>query len=417
MPPLRKVFGRGILYLHMDTATAPAPVLAKESGEVRRRDIALVALARVARSVAAGMVSIAFPYYFLVTLHHGAAALGLVYVAATLATALLSFAVGITTDVWGKRGTLLVTSALLPLGAVMIYASANVWVIVLGAMLGGLSATGSLVGGGVGGAVQPVQNAVIADLAPRTKRTFYFSLLTFLAAATGALGSLFARTVSAHDLFLLAAVIAALGIVPLWFVAVTERKGELRVLKTRKIIGQFSATGILNGFAQGLIVPFLIPFFLLVYHLPQAQMAWYAFLSGIIGSLALLAAPLFEKYLGFLRSMLVTRGVGTALFVLFPVIRLLPFSLFVYLIAPALRVAAVPIQQAELTRRVDDDEMGRALGTNQVARLVASSAATGVSGYLLEGALFEIPFFAYGIVMAANLYLYVRFFGKPRGGR
>ena len=108
------------------------------------------------------------------------------------------------------------------------------------------------------------------------------------------------------------------------------------------------------------------------------------------------------------------RGIGTVLFVRFPIVRFLPLAVFIYIFGPAFRIAALPIQQAELTRRVDNDEMGRALGVNQVARLAASSAGTGIAGYLLDSALFEIPFFAYGAVMVANLYLYIRFFGKKR---
>ncbi len=363
------------------------------------------------------MINIAFPYYILVELHRGAAVIGLIYVAASVATAVLSLVFGVTTDVLSKRGTLLITSMLLPISALMVYLSPNLWVTVLAAMLGGYSATGSLAGGGVGGAVQPVQNAVLTDLAPKEKRTVYFSFFTFLAGASGAFGSLLAGAFSVHDIFLVAAFIAILGILPLWFIKVRETNGGIRTLKDKRIIGEFSMTGLLNGFAQGLVVPFLIPFFLLVYHLPQTQMSEYAFLSGLIGSFSLLTAPLFEKYLGFVKSMLVTRGIGTVLFVLFPVVRFLPFSIFVYLIAPAFRVAAMPVQQAELTRRVDVDETGRALGVNQVVRLAASSVGTGLSGYFIDAALMDIPFFTYGIVMAANLYLYVRFFGTAHHGQ
>ncbi len=378
----------------------------------RLRGIAFIAVARTLRSIAAGMINIAFPYYILVDLHHSATIIGLIYVAATVSTAILSFLFGMTTDMWGKRKTLLITSILLPVSALMVYLSPNMWVIVLAAMLGGYSATGSLASGGIGGAVQPVQNAVLTDLTPKEKRTAYFSYFTFLAGASGALGALLAGAFNVHDIFLVAAVIAVTGIPALWFIKVVETKDADHGLKTKKVIGEFSMTGVLNGLAQGLVIPFLIPFFLIVYHLPKEQMAEYTFLSGLIGSLAILTAPLFERYLGFVKSMVVTRGIGTVLFVLFPIIRFLPFSIFVYCIAPAFRVAAVPIQQAELTRRVDVDEMGRALGINQVARLAASSAGTGLGGYLIDAALIDVPFLAYGLIMVANLYLYIRFFGN-----
>lgn len=123
---------------------------------------------------------------------------------------------------------------------------------------------------------------------------------------------------------------------------------------------------------------------------------------------------MLEKYFGFVKSIVFTRGLGTLLFVIFPILRSLPVAAFIYIIGPALRVMALPIQQSELTKRVDNDEMGRALGINQVARLAASSTGTGLSGYLMETALFEMPFFIYGVIMAANLYLYIKFFGTRK---
>lgn len=362
------------------------------------------------------MINVAFPYYILTTLRYGAFVIGLIYVSATIATAVLGFFSGITTDVWGKRGTLIIASALLPLSAILVYLSPSLWIIVPAAMLGGYSATGSLAGGGIGGAVQPIQSAVLANLAPNDKRTKYFSVFTFLSGVTAALGALLSKAFNVHDIFLASAVISALGVPGLWFLKVPEAKGKIGKLKTKSTIGKFTLTGMLNGFSQGLIVPFLIPFFVLVYHVPKNQMSEYAFASGALGSFAILGAPLLEKYFGFVKSIVFTRGLGTILFVLFPIIRFLPFSIFIYIIGPALRVAALPIQQSELTKRVDEEEMGRALGINQVARLAASSTGTGLSGYLMDTALFEIPFFAYGAIMLTNLYLYIRFFGEKKPG-
>lgn len=376
-----------------------------------RQDLFILALARISRSVAAGMINIAFPYYVLTEFHYGALVIGLIYVAATVATAMISFLVGISADIWGKRQTLIAASLLLPVSAGLVYLSHNLWLIVPAAMLGGYSATGSLAGGGIGGVVQPIQSAVLAGLVKGDERTRYFALFTFGAGLTAALGALLAKVFEVRDIFLVAAVISALGIPFLWKVHVDDVRGKMMRLKTTKVIGKFTLTGMLNGFSQGLVIPFLIPFFVLVYHVPKSEMSVYAFASGLLGSISILAAPALERKLGFLNSILLTRGLGLALFVIFPLIRFLPAAVAIYILAPSLRVAALPIQQSELTKRVDGDEMGRALGINQVARLAASSVGSGISGHLLENSMFELPFFLYGLIMAGNLLLYVRFFG------
>ncbi len=381
----------------------------------KRNGILIIAFLRVTRSVAAGMINVAFPYYILTTLHFSAFIIGIIYVAAAIATAILGFLFGITTDVWGKRRTLIITGILLPLSALMVYLSTSLWLIIPGAMIGGYSATGSLAGGGIGGAMQPIQNVVLANLTSNEKRTKYFSTFTFLSGVTAAIGALFVKLFDVREIFMLAAIISFLGIPGMWFIKVSEVKGKIHQLKTKATIGKFTLTGMLNGFSQGLTVPFLIPFFVLVYHLPKSEISGYAFISGVLGSFALLGAPILERHFGFVKSIVATRAAGTVLFILFPIIRLLPVSVIIYIISPSLRIAALPIQQSELTKRVDDEEMGRALGTNQVARLAASSTGTGLSGFFMDNSLFELPFFIYGAVMAFNLYLYVKFFGEKSG--
>ncbi len=378
------------------------------------KDINILGFTRVARSIAAGMINIAFPYYILTTLHYGALVIGLIFVSATISTAILAFLTGISTDVWGKRQTLLIANALLPISAIMVYFSHSLWLIVPAAMVGGYSATGSLAGGGIGGVAQPIQSTILSDLTAAHKRTRYFSLFTFMSGIAAALGALFSRLFDVRDIFLIAATVSAFGIPGLFFLKVKEAAGKIGVLKTKSTIGKFTVTGVLNGFSQGLVVPFLIPFFVLVYHVPKDQMSTYAFVGGVMGAFALLSAPLLERAFGFVKSMILTRGLGMILFVIFPIVHFLPLAVLIYVIGPALRVAALPIQQSEMTQRVHENELGRALGINQVTRLAASSLATLLGGFFLDTAFFELPFFIYGGIMSGNLYLYTKFFGKNK---
>ena len=56
-----------------------------------RGQLLLFVLFRMSRSVAAGMITIAFPYLVLTTRHYGALKLGLLYTAAAIATATFTF--------------------------------------------------------------------------------------------------------------------------------------------------------------------------------------------------------------------------------------------------------------------------------------------------------------------------------------
>ena len=106
-----------------------------------------------------------------------------------------------------------------------------------------------------------------------------------------------------------------------------------------------------------------------------------------------------------------TRGVGAVLLLLLPLTRIFALALVVYMLTPALRIAAIPAQQTALTAMVHENEMGRALAMNQVARLTTSAGAVGFTGYMFDLSDIGLPFYAYAAITAVSLALYFRFFG------
>jgi hypothetical protein len=224
-------------------------------------------------------------------------------------------------------------------------------------------------------------------------------------------GALLGRVLSVETAFLAATAISLVGLVAIWPLRVNVRRGRMSHLPSLKVIGQFSLTGALNGFSQGLVMPFLIPFFVLVYHLPQARMATYAFIGGALASCALFAAPVLERRFGFVRAIALTRGIGAVLILVLPLWHNLALALAIYVLAPALRIAAIPAQQTALTELVSQEERGRALGLNQVTRLTASAGAVSLTGYSFSASDFALPFELYAVLIAINIGLYFRFFG------
>jgi Major Facilitator Superfamily. len=362
--------------------------------------------------MSAGMIMIIFPYYVLKSLNYGSLILGFIYTAARIATALLGLASGILADQWGKKEALLLIAALLPISTLILYFSNNLVLIFIASMLGGFSATGSLAGGGVGGAAQPIQTSIIAELTEVKERTFWISFLTFISGIASAFGSLLGREFNILDGFLFATFISLTSIV--FIIPIKTSRAQKNDLKHTKIIGKFTLTGMLNGLSQGLITPFLIPFFIIVYNIPRADMATFSFISRIIGSASLLFAPKIEKKWGFVKGIAYTRGLGAALSIIMPIIRIFPLSIAIYLSMPALRVAAIPVQQAAMTEMVDQGEVGRALGINQAARLASSSAGTTISGYMFDISEIELPFFAYSFITFFNIFLYFNFFKNEK---
>lgn len=375
------------------------------------RDLWCLVAFRTCRGVSAGLINIAFPYLILRQIHETPLALGFLYTAGAFGTAVIGFAAGFLAEVVGRKAMLGVVGALLPASALLVYLSRNPGLLFVATFVGGFSATGSLAGGGVGGAAQPIQSAVLADLTTPDERTVWYARFAFLAGVTGAAGSLMARVVPIVPGFLVACVVATAGTLALVPVSTRRPSREVFRLPSLGTISKFTITGVLNGFSQGLVTPFLIPFFVLVYHMPRAQMSVAAFASGLAASCAMLVAPWLEQTFGWVESLWLTRGAGIVLFVLFPLVRALPVSLAIYLLAPALRVIAAPIQQSVMTEMVLEEERSRALGINQVARLTSASTGTVLTGYLFHLAAIALPFYLYAAVAGGNLFLYRKFFG------
>ena len=195
-------------------------------------------LLRLTRTLAAALISVAFPYYILTELHYSAFTLGILYSAATIATALLALLFGYLADVWGRKGTLVLTGILLPLGAVLAFWSGHLAVLFAAAMLGGFSATGARASGGAGGAGQPPHNAALSDLTTTENRTHYFSQFTFFSGLFGAGGMLLARVLGGRMAFLAAAIVSAAGIPFIFMMKFPGQKRDDRLhANSRKVIG------------------------------------------------------------------------------------------------------------------------------------------------------------------------------------
>ena len=377
-----------------------------------RGSVGLLIAFRMARGIAGGMMIVALPYLVLNTLHESSLALGAIYVVGVMSTAILAVGAGHISDRWNHKGALLVTGAMVPISALMVYVNQSFPMLLAASIVGGFAATGSLVGGGVGGAAQPVQSSVIARLSTSENRTTYYSVLAFLSGIAGAGGAMLVHYFSTRYTFLAAAIISAVGTVLLFFITVPEYVAtRVERKQSNRAIRHFSITGALNGLSQGLITPFLIPFFVLVYHLSKSRMAIYTAIGSILASVAMLTAPALERRLGFVRSITFTRALGTAMLLVMAMWHNLWLGVAIYLITPALRIAAMPAQQSAIINRVEGRSMGRALAMNQVTRLSASSAAMICTGVLFDISELEMPFFLYAGVMAVNIYLYYHFFG------
>lgn len=375
------------------------------------RGAQLILLSRILRGIASGLINIGFPYLLLTQLHSGTLVLGLLYAGGAISTAVLSYYLSRHGSRRAMRPAFLASLALLPIGCLLLLLPASLPSVALASIIGGFSATGSLAGGGVGGVAYPLQISVLSGHIIPGERTYWFSVFTFLSSLTAAGGALLAGFISLPDVFLIALVLSALSFVVSLPIPVRPvESGRKPSARSQRVIRRFTATGILNGFSQGLLSPFLIPFFVIVFGMSRPLLASYTTASSVIGTFAVLAAPLLERRWGFVRAIVGTRTLAAGLALAMPFV-VLPAALAIYLALPALRVAALPAQTSALMGRLPAEDRSEGAGVNQAARIGAASGATALSGYAIEDVAVAVPFVGYAAALAVNAFLYVHFFG------
>jgi len=378
-----------------------------------RRPLAVLASMRILRSLAAGILYIIYPYIVVKELGLPVKELGVIYAGAALATAAFSVLLGYAADLWGRRSSLYVASALMVASSLLLLVRIDAYTAIAAAILGGISATGTMGAGGVGGAVAPVQTAILADLTSRGERTKYITWLNFTSTLASTAGLLIGGILSYAAGLLFATVLgaAALGMIAILDTPDIRARAAKMRSQSNKIAAKFSITGILNGLSSGLVSPFMIPIFIMLYDIPRDTMGFYSSLSSVIAVFVMLSAPLLERRLGFVKSIAVTRGSTVVLLAVFPFVRVLYVSLAIYLIYPALRIMAIPVQTSGMVSMVSPEERGRTSGLNQGFRLAFASVGTVAASPFMDPGLLWIPFIAYGAIMSANVALYRRFFG------
>ncbi|MFP3231884.1 MAG: MFS transporter [Acidilobus sp.] len=384
------------------------------------RSLTYLSALRSVRSVAAGILFIVFPYMVRELLHGSLFELGIMYAVAGLVTAALSVVVGYMADILGRKASLYISSALLVLTPIVMLIKFDLATAFAAAILGGISATGSMGAGGVGGVVGPVQNAIMADLTHRDNRTKFISLLFFIGSITAAAGTLIGGMFNYREELLLATVISAASMLLISPLRLPDVRARSLSMKSKVNAFKFSVTGMLNGLTNGLTVPFIVPIFIYVYDAPRYLVGEVTTAASLMATFSMLLAPKLEKTLGFLRSIYITRGLSIPLMLAFPFAGSFWAAVGLYLAYPALRVIAIPVQQSFLLELTPPEERGRVSGYNQGSRLLLSSIGTFIGSpffYLQDASLlgimplYAVPFMAYAVTMAANIYLYRRFFG------
>jgi MFS family permease len=383
-------------------------------------------LARVLRTFAYGYLAVVLGVY-LDRLGLDPTRIGVVLTAAIAGSAVMTVGWSLFADRYGRRRTISTMAILMVIGGLAFAFAHSFAILVLAGFTGTISATSSEVG-----VFQTVDQAMLPQTAPDTRRTWLFAVYNTLATFGGALGALFAASVGVFErlgltgpdayrpLFVLYAVVglANLGL----FAGLTEKlelakvHGDRRFLgihRSRTIVARLAALFGLDAFAGALVVQSLVAYwFFIRWGLDPTQLAVLFFAVNVLSGLSLLAAGWLAARFGLLNTMVFTHLPSNVLLMLVPLMPSAGLAVAAFLLRMSISQMDVPTRQSYTMAVVDPDERTATAGLTNVARTVSSAFSPLVTGMAFAAGSFGLPFLLAGALkIAYDGLVYVTFRG------
>ena len=367
-------------------------------------------LTRLLRAFGYGYLAVALGLY-LQQLGLGSFQVGLVLAAAVAGSTLMNVLWSLVADRFGRRRTVATLAVLMMAGGLVFAFADSLWLLLLGAATGTISASSSEVGPFV-----TVEQAILPETAPDDRRTGLFALYDTFATVAGAAGALFTGVVgffarvgltgaSAYrPLFVLYAGIGALNL--LVFLGLSDAVELARVEGARRFFGLHRSSGTvarlsalfgLDALAGGFVLqPIVAYWFHLRWGLSPGALGALFFWTGVLSGLSLLAAGWMAGRIGLLNTMVLTHLPSNVLLALVP---LAPFSwlaVLLFLARMSISQMDVPTRRSYTMAVVDPDERTATAGITNVARTAASAVSPVLSGAAIGVGALGLPFLLAG---------------------
>ncbi len=387
-------------------------------------DIWKITAARGLRSFAYGLLAV------LLAVALSAAGLSPAAIGALVTVSLVgdfcsTYLIGLWADRWGRRRTLVVLALLMAATGATFGLTSFYPVLLVAAFLGTLGTTASETA-----PFLPIEQAMLAEIAPAEKRTGLFARYNLVASFAGALGALAAGLPDLlvraglppglglrlmfgvyAGLALLVALLAARLSPAVELPSAIEKQAAARwqrllppLQRSRSVVLRLAALFSVDALAGGLVVQSLmVLFFHLRYGMPLAPLAALFFGANTLAALSFLAAAPLARRFGLLNTMVFTHLPSNVLLALIPLAPTFPLAAALLLLRQLLSQMDVPTRQAYTMALVSPEERTSAASVTSLARSAGSSSSPVFSGLLLQGAALSLglPFILAGVLKAA----------------
>ncbi len=407
------------------------------------RDMWLLLAARACMSASRAFAGVVVPIY-LALIGYSGFTLGILFTVVALTSAMLSSAVGLLSDRFGRRIFIIVIPWFAAAAALVFAFSQAAALIFIFAALGSFG-RGAGAGAGTIGPYQPAEQALLAGTVPARHRNNLFGriafasslgallgtgLLTELPAILNWLGVPVQQGLASYRLMFLmmagVALVAGLLALPITeperapqsmnvsSPAGKKRKGIRLSLSPQSwfVLLRLWATNSLNGLAVGFFGPFITYWFYRRYGAgPETVGLLYAVIN-LVAMFGNLGAARLANRLGLVRAITVSRTMQALLII--PMVLAPAFWLAggIYLLRMLAQRIGLPLRQSYVLGVVLPEERGTVAALSNLPSQVTSAASPTLAGYLFDHVALSLPFEIGAILQGLNTLIFYLFFRK-----
>jgi MFS family permease len=373
-------------------------------------DIRRLLWARGLRAFGDGFVSLLLPLY-LITLGLTPFEVGVIATGTLLGSGILTLLVGLHAWRLRFRTLLLLATALMAATGVGFAVFTQFWPLLVIAVVGTLNPSSGDVS-----VFLPLEQAILARLAPDRQRTAIFARYSLVGALIGAVGALFAGfseflaaaisvspAAAMQAMFLLYGLLGvASGFIYRGLPPELETESEAPAAplrQSKRIVYTLAALFSLDAFGGGFIVQSMLALWLFEkFELSIAVAGTIFFWTGVFSAFSYLAAVRIAHRIGLVNTMVFTHLPSSLLLILVPFVPDLAWVVVLLLVRSALSQMDVPTRSSYVMAIVSPGERAAAASITSVPRSLASAVSPLIAGYLLG-----VSTFGWALVIAGGV--------------
>jgi MFS family permease len=394
-----------------------------------QRDLVVLMVSRGVRAFAFSYLSVVFAIY-LNQLGYSTMIIGLVISTASASGAVLTALWGFLSDRYGRKNILMLLAGLTILSNMIYIFFSQLFFIFLAVIIANVGTGGSGGGGQGGGPFNPVEQALLAEKCTPANRNRIFSINAFVGSVMGSAGALVSGlpeylqqqwqwqpVASFKPLFALTLLFSivlffAYASIDEHHVPPKRHSGQRRPVN--RFVLKLSLLGMIDNLGGGLIGPLLSYWFYLRYGVELKSLGLMFFLSYFLAALSFLCAPLIARYLGVVKTMALSHGAASLIYLFLPLAPSFSVAAALTIARSFLAYMDNPLRNSFVMGIVRPEERGSAAGITTLSRHVPVAVSPTLSAYLMQAFALNVPIFLGGFLQLAHDVIFYYLFRDVR---